>query len=705
MNLTTYPLVRDWLGVSRGKLVLRTGKVDIGQRISTALLRIAAEELALSTDQMDVAAVRTADSPDEGITSGSNSIQQSGQAQRLACATARSEVIQIAADILDCGIDDLCLENATLSCRSSNEILQTLDLLARLPPDLAVDPNAALRRQTMPLPADPPRGLAEMVQGTYTYIHDIERKDMLHARIICPPRIDAKLAHLDNATATRLEASGIAIIRDGSFLAVAGTPEWKVLQAAERLGRDCRWETDTPLEHGNIFDIMSQRDAQRITVRNGTPDPSLDVPKGLQSPDYAARFERPYTMHAALAPSAALAEFKDGQLKICTHSQGIYPLRDSIADSFGMAVDDVVLEFVPSSGCYGHNCADDVAFEAALIARNIPDTPILLKYSRTDEHRREPVGTAMVVSIESQVTENGHLNGIYIETRGDTHRGRPRTGPNRAGPARLAANTARNSDVPRFVPEPNLNRQAGLHRNLDPIYSVPDSRLIKALVHDLPLRPSALRCLGAPCNIFAIESMMDSLAKAHDYDPIAYRINAMSDRRGQAVLTKLHDILQERTKPKDGSGRGIAYAQYKNAMTRVAVAVDLCVKDCGSVQISSVHLVADAGRIVDRSGLNAQLEGGILQGASWALYEKVEWGPDGRESSDWDSYPVLRFRDVPEISIEMIEPEDSPSVGAGEASPAPTIAAIANAIHAATGLRLYRLPFDRNAVLHAALQS
>ncbi|MFK7763156.1 MAG: molybdopterin cofactor-binding domain-containing protein [Roseobacter sp.] len=705
MSLKTYPLVRDWLEVSRGKLVLRTGKVDIGQRISTALLRIAAEELTLSSDQMEVAPVRTGASPDEGITSGSNSIQQTGKAQRLACATARIEIMQRAADILGCNLEDVRLGDATLSCRSSNEILQPLDLLVQLPADLVVDPNACLRAQTMPLPGSTPRGLIEMVQGKYTYIHDIERKDMLHARIICPPRIDAKLVQLDEAIMTRLDASGIEIIRDGSFLAVAGTVEWTVVQAAVRLGFGCRWETDAPLEHGDIFDIMSQRDAHRIPVQNGTPDPKLAVPKDLQSPDYAARFERPYTMHAALAPSAALAEFSNGQLEILTHSQGVYPLRDSIADSFDMAVGDVLLEFVPSSGCYGHNCADDAAFEAAIIARAIPDTPILLKYSRTDEHRREPLGTAMVVSIQSQVTENGRLKSALIETRGDTHRGRPRSGPNRAGPARLAANIARDCDVPRFVPEPNLNRHAGLHRNLDPIYDIPDLRLIKALVPDLPLRPSALRCLGAPCNIFAIESMIDNLAQACDYDPIAYRIQSMSDPRGQAVLTRLHKILQEKSKPTDGSGRGIAYAQYKNAMTRVAVAVDLSVKDCGSVQISSVQLVADAGRIIDGSGLTAQLEGGVLQGASWALYEKVEWGPDGRESNDWDSYPVLRFNDVPEISIEMIEPEGEQAVGAGEASPAPTVAAIANAIYAATGLRLCRLPFDRDAVMRAALQS
>jgi CO/xanthine dehydrogenase Mo-binding subunit len=170
------------------------------------------------------------------------------------------------------------------------------------------------------------------------------------------------------------------------------------------------------------------------------------------------------------------------------------------------------------------------------------------------------------------------------------------------------------------------------------------------------------------------------------------------------VLKRLAAHLADAPSLEDGMGRGIAYAQYKNAMTRVAVAVDLMVDDTGTPHLEHVRLVADAGRVVDRDGLRAQLEGGVLQGASWALFEEVTWGPEGRDRLDWDAYPVLRFEDVPRISIDLIEPTGAVSVGAGEASPSPTVAAIANALYAATGLRLTHLPFTRDAVLAAALQ-
>lgn len=704
MSLAAYPFVRDWLRVLEGRPVLWTGKVDIGQRISTALVRIAAEELTLPVEQIDVAPVRTGESPDEGITSGSNSIQQTGKAQRLACATARVAALVQAAEVFGVDAATLDLADGLVMHRSSNQQISVLDLLSDLPHDLAVDPEAPSRVLNTPLADIPPRGLCAMVEGTFAYLHDLERPGMLHARIVRPPVLAAVLIDIDPDPLQRAQEAGLQIIRDGSFLAVAGTPEWAVVRGAEKLSPACKWDIGTGLETGDVFEVMAKRDAQRLTVVNGFPETSLRLPEPIETPDFEATFKRPYTLHGALAPSAALAEFKAGQLEILTHSQGIYPLRDSIADSLAMAPEDVVVEHAPGSGCYGHNAADDAAFEAALIARAVPDRPVLLKYTRADEHARAPAGPAMAVSVRASLDDKGDVATLWMEARGDTFRGRPRAGPNRAGAARLAANMSRDTDVPRFVPAPNMNRHAGLHRNLDPVYAFADKRLVKALVPGLPLRSSALRCLGATANVLALESMMDALAGRAGADPIAYRQRQLEDRRAAAVLDRLQDMLNRAPILREGAGRGIAYAQYKNAMTRVGVAVDLTVEECGAVRLDHVRLVADAGRVVDTDGLRAQLEGGVLQGASWALHEEVHWGPGGRETLDWESYPVLRFDEVQEIAIEVIGGGDAPSVGAGEASPPPTVAAIANGIFAATGLRLRRMPFNADAIIKAALQ-
>lgn len=704
VSIAAHPLVADWLEVKGGRLRLHTGKVDLGQRISTALIRIAVEELSVPASSIDVAAVRTDRSPDEGITSGSNSIEQSGAAQRLACATARGWVMARAAQELEVQAGALVLEDGVISHRSTNTKIALLDLMSELPADLALDPAAPARVLSAPVPDMAPHGLEAMVTGRFTYVHDLEKPGMLHARIVCPPKTDAVLQEVDGDVLSRLSEKGMSVLRDGSFLAVAGPDEWSVVRAAASLSNASTWDIGAGLQTGDIFAAMAAKEAQCFAVLQGKPDPAADVPLQLDAPEYSEVFERPYTLHGALGPSVAMATYSDGKLEILTHSQGIYFLRDSIAESLGLAPSDVVLEHVPGSGCYGHNAADDAAFEAALIAKAHPDTPILLKYSRADEHGREPVSTAMAVRVEARKTGAGDISHLWMEARGDTHRGRPRAGENRAGPARLAANAARDCDVPRFVPEANMNRHAGLHRNLDPIYGFTEKRLVKALVPDLPLRPSALRCLGAPANVLAIESMMDECALAAGQDPITYRLRHLEDARASAVLGKLRDVLSAAGPCPEGAGRGIAYAQYKNAMTRVAIAVDLSVSDTGAIVLEHVRLVADAGRVVDPDGLAAQLEGGVLQGASWALHERVVWGHDGRESLDWDSYPVLRFDNIPTIDVTVIGTERARSVGAGEASPGPTVAAIANGVFDATGLRLRRLPFDADAVLKAALQ-
>lgn len=703
MSTHVYPLVRDWLRVDGNRLTLRTGKVELGQRISTALIRIAVEELTVPAGRIDIEPVRTGSSPDEGITSGSNSIEQSGMAQRQACATARINALALAGRKLNAAPESLGLIDGFVVDERDERRIDILELLADMPGDFAVDTAAPPRAQLDQLEDMPPRGLIEMVEGRYKFIHDLERDGMLHARIVRAPTMKAVLASIDEEVVDRQNSAGIEVIRDHSFLAVAGTPEWRVVRAARSLANACSWDLRDGLETGDVFDLMRDHDAQQFAVIDSKPDPQAEVAPPLAAPDYQMRFERPYTMHGALAPSAALATFRDGRLEILTHSQGLFFLRDSIADSLGMAPETIILEHVPGSGCYGHNGADDAAFEAALIARALPDTPVLLKFERADEHGREPVGTAMAVSIEAKLAADNRIRTVWMEARGDTHRGRPRAGPNRAGPARLAANRLRETNVPEFVPEPNMNQHAGLHRNLDPVYDFSKKHLVKALVPDLPLRTSALRCLGAPTNILAIESMMDELADRANVDPITFRLQHLTDPRAKAVLERLRNVLADATPLRAGVGRGIAYAQYKNSMTRVGLAVDLSVDELGATRLEHVWLVADAGRIVDPDGLRAQLEGGVLQGASWALHEKVQWGPEGRETLDWDSYPVLRFDNIPNIAIDFVGSFQEKSVGAGEASPGPTVAAIVNGIFAATGLRLQRMPFDQDAIMQAAL--
>jgi CO/xanthine dehydrogenase Mo-binding subunit len=701
MSFAAHPLIRDWLMVKDGRIVLKSGKVDIGQRVSTALARIVAEELCLTADDIGVAPVRTGYSPDEGITSGSNSIEQSGAAIRAAAASLRHHLMAVASERLGVDRSSLLVRDGLIADRGSNRSLRLVDLAVALDPELPIDPDAetipiAERR---PLAKTPPRGLAEMVRGAFRYVHDLERPGMLHARIIRPPHYHAQLFEIDDHVAKALERQGFHLVRDGSLLALAGEAEYPTIRAAQRLARACSWDKGGGLAEADIFTRLKQAPRTSLPVIDGKPM-NAAIPAPLDDPAHSACFERPYQMHGALAPSAALAEWRDGRLTVHTHSQGIYPLRECIADSLGIAIDRIDLIHVPGSGCYGHNGADDAAFEAALVACVLPDTPILLKWTREDEHAWEPYAPAMAVEVAARLGPAGQVLAWSQEAFSDTHRGRPRPGPDRAGPARLIANRLRAEPVPAYVPEPNMGVHAGIHRNLDPIYDFPDRRLVKHLVDDLPLRTSAMRCLGGAANVFAIESFMDELARKAGRNPLEFRHNHLSDTRALAVL----DALERAAGTPPGGGRGLAFAQYKNVMTRVGVCVDLEVTGQAEIHLNRAVIAADAGRIVDPDGLTAQLEGGFLQAASWALCEEVRFDRDGILSTDWESYPVLRFDHIPEIEVVLLDRPEAKSLGAGEAACGPAIAAIANAVFDATGLRLRRLPFTASAIREHAVR-
>lgn len=674
MNLRDYPLVRDWLTVQNGQLCVRSGKVDIGQRLSTALRRIVMQELGLAAQDILILPAQTGLSPDEGITSGSNSMQHSGHIIRLAAATLRQEI------------------TGQKPSKGSNQRLT--ELLCTVPQDLQIDLSTPLARLTDIGPVDMD-GLADMVTGAFRYVHDIDLPGLLHARNIRPPHADANLINVDEQAIEKLRENGIQTLIDGRWIVVAGRDEWAVIQAAETLSQTLEWDSPE-MPSPDIFAQLKPDRATRLLVVNGQPQTG-PIPARIPAPTHTARYERPYQMHGSLAPSAAVAIWQGGHLYITSHSQGIYPLRDSIGETLGMQSSDITITHAPGSGCYGHNGADDAAFEAALIARNIPDTPILLKWSREEEHCWEPYAPAMAVNLSATLLPDGRINAYCADVFSDTHRGRPRPGPDNAGPARLLTNQFRATPIAPYVGTPNMTRHGGMHRNLDPIYDFPSTRLVKNLIPGGPLRTSAMRGLGGITNIFALECFIDEICHDLGRDPIEYRLAQLSDRRARHVLSRLKTLC-----PTTNSGRGYGYAQYKNAMTRAAVAVDLQVSDAAEITVTRIVIVADAGRIIDRDGVIAQLEGGVIQALSWALKEQVTWDHTALQSRDWDSYPVLRFDDVPDIIVDLLEPENTASVGVGEAAPAPTIAAIANAIHDATGIRMRRLPFTPEAIRMAA---
>jgi CO/xanthine dehydrogenase Mo-binding subunit len=545
----------------------------------------------------------------------------------------------------------------------------------------------------------------ELVNGRATFVQDMHVEGMLHARVVRPPHYHARLETLDAGTCERLQAAGLRIFRDGSFLAVAGADEYVAIKGAQRLAGAATWQ-GSGLDAQDIYQQLDINERVSLPVVDGTPRnasvPPLNGPPAVATVTVRARYEKPYHMHGALGPSAALAWFEDGRLTVWTHSQGIYVLRESLAEALGMAVETLRLVHMPGPGCYGHNGADDAVLDAALVARAIPATPVLLKWTREDEHAWEPYGTCQAMDLTASLDASGAVVAWSHEAFGDTYAMRPRAGPDRSGPRRLLAMRHLAEPLAAPVAQPSMGRHVGIHRNLEPLYTFPNPRLVKHLVRHLPLRTSSLRTLGAFANVFAIESFMDELAEAAGEDAVAFRRRHLADERAKAVLEAAAGHLAS-SPAAPGRGRGIGFAQYKNAKAYAAVGIELEVTDAAEVRLHRAVIAADAGQVVDPGGLTAQLEGGMIQAASWTLYEAVTFDSDGITSRDWESYPILPFDNVPEIETVLLDRPDAPFLGAGEATSGPTAAAIANAIKDATGVRLRRLPFTPDAIRAAAL--
>ena len=705
-SLARHPQVDQWLLVNADETItVRSGKVDIGQRVSAAIALVAAEELDVDPARIRVAERATGRVPDEGLTAGSGSMRHSAQAVRLAAATARRHLLVMAGRELAAGTGELEVTDGLVRVAGTNRTTTYWHLAGGRPLSIAVDPligvKAPAEHRLLGRPFEDP-GLAGLTTGTTRFVHDMALPGMLHARVVRPPNYHGRLDGLEADIEARLE--GGHLVRDGSFLAVAHQSEWTATQLAARVAAAARWSSERSLDTRDPWELLAANPRASLPVVDGVaveePVPPAPAPPNDAVATLSARFQRPYQMHASIGPSAALAHLAGDRLTVWTHSQGIYPLRDCIAEALGRQPAAVDLIHAPGAGCYGHNGADDAAFDAALIACALPGRPILLKWSRADEHGWEPYGSAMLVDMSASLGADGRVSTWSHETYSGTHRARPQPGPDGAGPAGLLASRFREHALQPPPPRPSLGGTA-LHRNQDPIYDFPAPRIVKNLVYDLPLRTSALRSLGAFVNVFAIESFVDMLAVEAGVDPIALRLRHLTDRRARKVV----ELAAERLGPpgRDGIGRGIGFARYKNAEAYAAVGMELSVGDDARIWLRRAVIAADAGEIIDRQGIHSQLEGGLLQSASLTLHEEVLFDAAGITSRDWESYPILGFDNVPSIEVELVERPGEPFLGVGEATMGPTAAAIANAVHDAVGLRLTRMPFTPAAIRSAAL--
>jgi nicotinate dehydrogenase subunit B len=351
-------------------------------------------------------------------------------------------------------------------------------------------------------------------------------------------------------------------------------------------------------------------------------------------------------------------------------------------------------------GCYGHNGADDVALDAALLANSVSGRAVSVKWMRFDEHAWEPYGPAMLFKLQASLDEQGKVIDWNHDVWSYTHLGRARPVGRYSG---LVASWQRAESMRVPTPQPTMWDNVGEHRNADPYYTFPKRRIAKHFIAESPLRTSSLRSLGGMANVFAVESFVDEVAHAAGMDPLDFRLQNLKDERARAVLQVAAEKADwEKGSQKEGYGRGVSFARYKNHACYVAAVAEVSVnRDSGQIAVERVLIAADVGQIVNPDGLSNQLQGAFLQGTSLALKEKVGFDPHGVNTLNWFSYPILRFTDVPQVEVVLINRPGAPYLGAGEGGIVVAPSAIANAIYDAVGIRLRSMPFTPERVREA----
>jgi len=698
-SLKTNPFLDAWIKIAPdNKVTVYTGKVELGTGVRTALLQVAAEELNMAPSLITFLTADTGASPDEGLTASSHTMADSGSALLNAAAQVRGLLVEAASRRLRVDRARLTVADARVNAPDGRsltfgELVQTVNLHRKATRTSPLKDPSTFRVigtsvQRLDIPGK--------VTGAASYVQDMQMDNMIHARAVLPPSYGSRLLGINEDEVMRLPGV-LKIVRDGDLLAVVAKGEWQAVEAQRKLSAGSRWSPGRKLpDPSTVHQELKSIATESIEVAN-TKSPSPPAAKTL-----SARFAKRYLMHGSIGPSCSIARFENGRMTVWTHSQGVYPLRDALAEMLSMPKDKVRCIHVEGSGCYGHNGADDAAAHAALLARELPGRAVRLQWMRDQEHMWDHFTPAMVSELSASIDASGAIVNWTYALWSSSHNERI-VNAGRLVPARLLARP--------FVSAPSVpmrQPEGGGDRNAIPLYKLPNIQVVNNFSPTMPLNTSAMRSLGAHTNVFAIEGFMDELAAAAHIDPVAFRLKHLDDSRAQDVIRlAAAKFGWPRPPRKPGYGVGFGFAKYKNLMGYVAIAVEVYVeKATGHVRLERAEVAVDCGQIVNPDGIRNQIEGGIIQAASWTLYEELKYDQEKIRSFDWSSYPIMRFSAVPaSINTHLIDRPASPFLGVAEAAMGPTSGAIANAIFDATGKRLREMPLAGESLRRLILDS
>ena len=697
-NLKANPRLARWLRFDReGFIELSPGKVEIGQGILTALAQIAADELDVDLARIRMIPVTTAASPNEGTTSGSLSVEQSGSAVRHASAQARAIYLATAARRLGVAAQTLTVEDGTIvgpgNLRTSYWELADDALLQRdASPGAVPKPPSARRVAGTPAAR---LDIPDKVFGRPRFVHDLVLPGLLHGRVVKPAGPGAKLAALDEAL-VRAQPGIIAVVRQGSFAGLVADTEAAAQAGVDGLRKAATWSGAPMLpDETKLAQWLKGEPVETTIVEDRKAKTGAPGARTVRR-----QYSRPFIAHAAMAPSCAIAQWSGpDRVHIWSHCQGAYGLRADTALALGIPPENIVVEHVEGAGCYGHNGADDVAFDAVLLARaaEVGGRPVRVQWSREDELAWAPMGAAMAIELEADLDADGDIVDWRGQVWSNGHVSRPGRMPI---PTVLSASLLAKPFERLIAFNPPMAMGGGAERNSVPLYDFASLRVTCHRLLTMPIRTSALRTLGAFANIFAIESFMDELAAERGENPLAFRLRYLKDERARGVLQAAAKRAGwNEWKRREGVGHGIAFGRYKNFGAYCAVVAE--VEGDAEIRVRRLVVAVEVGEVVNPDGVANQMEGGAIQATSWTLKEAVRFDRQRITSDTWETYPILHFSEVPAVEVEILNRPQERSLGAGEAAHPPTAAAIGNAIFDALGVRVRDLPITRERLIAA----
>jgi len=702
----------SWLAVMQdGSITMFTGKVDIGTGTRTALAQIVAEELDVPFHRVTMAMGDTAKTVDQGRTVGSNTIPRGGPQLRQAAAAARGELLKLASNRLGAPVEQLTVMDGVVTVSGKPEKkISYGDLIGgkrfnvkitatgyQAAMVVAADVKAKSYKDYKIVGTSVPRvDLPPKFTGEYTYTPDFRVPGMLHGRPVRPYTAVAKPLKVDQSSIAHIPGV-VKVVQEGSFVGVVAETEWAAIQAAKAL--KVTWskpQTQMPANREAVDTYLT--DTKPVRELTATKRGDVDAAFSQASKTLNATYRWPFQNHGMMLPSCAVADVRGDKATIWTGAQGPFTTRDRVSIMMKVAKKNVEVRYVEASGCYGRLTADDAAEDAVLMSRAV-GKPVRVQWMRADEQVWDPKGPQQLTVVRAAIDAQGKVMAWdyldrsfpWTESQGTPQLAERQIGiePTNSG---------------------NPNGAGGGGEIYDFEHMKIESKTIPWMFAEpMPLRTASLRSPGEPPRVFATESFIDEIAAELRMDPVQFRLAYLkNDKRISEALRTVAEKSGWTERPSHASvstekilkGRGVAVDQRGGSIPAVVADVEVDTST-GKVRVTRITMAYDCGLIINPDGVKNQIEGNIMQGVSRTLLEEVNFDATGVKSVDWATYPVLRFEDVPEVEIHLINRPELPATGAAETPIVVIPAVIANAIFDAAGVRLREIPFTPERVLNA----